>query len=192
MNPVSEKSTGSSINFGGATGSLLNLLKAYEESSKNQIKAEEELNKLKFSNLMRLGLLKKEQENEILSTRLAAEKRILDERKKLMEEHLAREMDAEKAKRLAAIADLSEEERKIQEAAITAAIAAETAQKKADIDALVDYEYAEREKAAKKELKDAKKRKKQELEAEKKEKEAENKELLGAFGKPKEGQTVKE
>ena len=61
MNRASESATESIFGATSVTSSLANLLRAYEESAKNQLDAENELNKLRISNLMKLGLLKKGQ-----------------------------------------------------------------------------------------------------------------------------------
>ena len=195
MDYASDKPAGSPFAFrvGGETGGLLQVLSLLEESSAKQIEDEKALNNLKLSNLRRLGLLKQGQEAEILQARLAAEKRLIDERAKLMEDALDHEMATERDKRIAAIEETSALERAARIAEIDAEIAEETKARKKQIKELTEYEKKEKEKAAKEEEKEDKKRQKKEAEAKKAEKREENKEAQSnLFGKQKEGETLGE
>ena len=163
-------------------------VKLWQEMAENGIKSEEDLNKLKLSNLTKLGLLTKAQQDAAIRAKMAAEKKFLNDQAELWKKSLAEELKAERAQKIAALGDLSEDEKKRKIAAIDAALNAEKQAREDQIKELVDYEFAEREKAAKKEAKEAKKRaEKEEREKasrEAKEKRDENKEAFdNIFGK---------
>lgn len=166
-----------------------NLIRMWEEMAENGIRSEEELNNLRLSNLTKLGMLKKAQEDAVLDAALKANKKLIDQRAELMRQAAADEADLRKAELLAAEDEITDE----RLAAIQAQVDREKQAKLDSIDELVEYEFAERKKEIQKEIKDAKKREKKKAEAEKKEKQEENKELLKTgFSKPAEGQTIGE
>jgi hypothetical protein len=83
----------------------MQLVKVWEEMAANGIQSEEELNKLRLSNLTRLGTLRKEQEKQILDTLIAANKKAIDQRvaeeQKAAKESLDRDIAKAKAVALA-------------------------------------------------------------------------------------------
>lgn len=189
MGYVPEKSTRSLVSFdGNVTKEIMQITSAFEMATKGLKDAEDELNKLKISNLVKLGVLKIKQEEEVLNTAISASRQVADEKKRLAEESIRESAKAEKMKRIAAIKEADEEARNARIAAIEEELAEETARKIKEAKAIVEYEFEEREKAIKKELKEAKKRKQ-------KEQKDENKEAFDAlFGvkKLKEGQTIQD
>ena len=148
-------------------------MKLWEELAERGIQSEEDLNKLRLSNLTRLGMLTKAQQDELITAKMAAEKKFLDDRAALMRQSAEEEAEARLAELKAAEEELTDERLE----AIQKQVEKEKQAKLDYINELVDYEFAEREKAAKKEAKDAKKREQQ------KQKEAEQARAKTLFGK---------
>ena len=79
----------------------MQLIQAWEELAREGFKDEEELNKLRLSNITRLGTLRKEQEKQIVDTLIAANNKAIDERVKkeqqALEDNYNKELELQKA-----------------------------------------------------------------------------------------------
>lgn len=157
-------------------------IKMWNEMAANGIQDENDLNNLRLSNLTRLGMLKKEQEEQVLLAAKEANKKLIKQRAELMRKQAEEEAETRLAQLKAAEDELTEE----RLAAIQRQVEEEKQIKLDNIDELVEYEFKAREKELENELKEAKKRKKKELQDENKAK------LKSAFGKQEEGTTITE
>lgn len=133
-------------------------IKLWEEMAENGIQSEEELNKLRLSNLARLGQLKLDQQKKVLDAAMAAEETLMRQRQAVLEKAIDEELDAEKAKRFAALEETDAVRRAIAEAAIEDELKEDAKRKKKAIDDAIRYEFAERRKEREKEIKEALKR----------------------------------
>lgn len=186
MRSVSESSgfdlLGNSKYFNNAS----QFIQMWEEMAERGIQSENDLNNLRLSNLTRLGMLKKGQEDAVLNAALKANKKLIDQRAELMRKAAEEEAEVEKARRIAAITEADETIRAERIAAIEEEVNADTEARKKQIDELVDYEFAERRKEIKKEIKEAQERKRRE------QREENTKNVNTLFGKQAEGSTLSE
>lgn len=182
LRPIDEKSGFDLLGQSKYIDNTAQFVKMWTEMSENGIQSENDLNNLRLSNLTKLGMLRKEQETQVLNAAISANKKLIDQRATLMRQEVEEEAETRLAELLAMEDTLTEE----RHAAIKKQVADETQEKLDQIDALVEYEFAERKKELEKELKDAQKRKKKELQDQNKDK------LKSAFGKQAEGTTLKE
>lgn len=86
----------------------LAVIKQLNEISRNGITTEEQLHRLRLSNVAELGSLQLEQQQELLAATLAANEAAIDQKLKLQREALQEELET----RLAAEGEISEERRK--------------------------------------------------------------------------------
>ena len=146
------------------------MMKIWEEIALRGVQSEEDLNNLKISNLKRLGMLRKEQEKELLDVAINANKKAIDQRieglKKAADQEkgklLAQELAKAKAEKKASGRSKTGKLTKAEEAAITAKVEFEIKKRK---DALVkqgEWEKKNKEKELKQEAAAEKRKKQQE------------------------------
>lgn len=184
MKEVSEKTGFDLIGKSKYFDNSAQFIKLWTEMSEQGIKSETDLNNLRLSNLTRLGMLKKSQEEEVLQAALKANKKMIAQRASLMEKAAEDNAKREVKLRLA-------EEKKAKGRGLTqeekdrikAEIDEKTKKEKEKIQKLAKYETELKEKELEKELKDAKKR------AKEKQKEEEKERAKTAFGK---GSSIKD
>lgn len=186
MNSVPERAGASALGKSKYFDNSAQFIKLWTEMAARGIQDETDLNNLRLSNLTRLGLLKKEQEQQVLEAAIKANKKLILQRANLMRQEIEDELKLEREKRIAAITEADEELRQERINQIDEALKKEQEEKLKNVDELVEYEFEERKKEIKKELKEAKERKKKELQEENK------KNVATAFGKQKEGTTLSE
>jgi hypothetical protein len=79
MERVSEGPSASKWGEIGHFSNTAQMIKIWEEIALRGVQSEEDLNNLKISNLKRLGMLRKEQEKELLDVAINANKKAIDE-----------------------------------------------------------------------------------------------------------------
>lgn len=133
-------------------------LQALDEDS---LQFEEQLNELRLSNVKRLGILRKQQQNEILKQALRVEEEVTKKRLTLAKAALNEEQKAKEAKELAAAKAVAKEQGKKltneEKKAIIAKVEAEFQARKKNLEAEAKWDEKNRKDAKKKELADAKK-----------------------------------
>lgn len=171
MDKVSEKSSLlGSRELNQYRDNSMQLVKVWEEMAANGIQSEEELNKLRLSNLTRLGTLRKEQEKQILDTLIAANKKAIDQRvaeeQKAAKESLDRDIAKAKAVALAEKKEKSGNKKskltKDEIKAIEDKLNREFEERKKRIKAQGEWEKKNKEKEVKQEAADAKRKKQKE------------------------------
>jgi hypothetical protein len=167
MDKVSEKSSLlGSRELNQYRDNSMQLVKVWEEMAANGIQSEEELNKLRLSNLTRLGTLRKEQEKQILDTLIAANKKAIDQRvaeeQKAAKESLDRDIAKAKAVALAEKKEKSGNKKskltKDEIKAIEDKLNREFEERKKRIKAQGEWEKKNKEKATKQEAAAAKRK----------------------------------
>jgi hypothetical protein len=170
MERVSEGPSASKWGEIGHFSNTAQMIKIWEEIALRGVQSEEDLNNLKISNLKRLGMLRKEQEKELLDVAINANKKAIDQRieglKKAADQEkgklLAQELAKAKAEKKASGRSKTGKLTKAEEAAITAKVEFEIKKRK---DALVkqgEWEKKNKEKELKQEAAAEKRKKQQE------------------------------
>jgi asparagine synthetase B (glutamine-hydrolysing) len=167
LRPVGEGADlGNSPYFNNAS----QFIKQWEEMAARGIQSEEELNKLRLSNLTRLGALRREQEQQVLAAAIKANHRIIQDRMKEALKAAAREEKRDRAKLKASIEaedrarekagkkPLTAEEKK----ALEAKLKDEFARRREHIKAQAEWEQKNKEKELKQEAAAAKRQKQKE------------------------------
>ena len=187
MERVSEGPSTSKWGEIGHFSNTAQMMKIWEEIALRGVQSEEDLNNLKISNLKRLGMLRKEQEKELLDAAINANKKAIDQRieglKKAAEQEkgnlLAQELAKAKAEKKASGKSKTGKLTKAEKAAITAKVEFEIKKRK---DALVKQGEWEK-KNKEKELKQAAAAEKRKKQQEAKDYQAEQTNMIFGAGK---------